>query len=119
MTFEPIEHEPDDYEDADTPARPSAGRTGAFPRRFWRTLTGQRTTGPVCRPVTVQGADGEPVHTTVLGDARAVAAFLTHFRDDPDNGVIDEYNGDVLTIGMLRRMVAALEARDAKAGEQR
>lgn len=49
------------------------------------------------------------------GDVRAVAAFLTHFREDPDDGVLDEYNGDALTIGMLRRMVAALEARDAKA----
>lgn len=46
MTFEPIEHEPDDYGPDDTPARPSAGRTGGFRRRFWRTLTGQRDVVP-------------------------------------------------------------------------
>lgn len=67
MTFEPIEHEPDDYEAADMPARPSAGRTGAFPRRFWRALTGRPTGAERCRPVTVTGDDGQPVHTQVLG----------------------------------------------------
>lgn len=46
MTFEPIEHEPDDYEPADGSARPSAWRAVAFPRRFWRALTGQRGVVP-------------------------------------------------------------------------
>ena len=67
MTLEPIEHEPDDYEPHDAPARPSAARTGGFPRRFWLALTGRPTGAERCRPVTVTGDDGQPVHTTVLG----------------------------------------------------
>lgn len=46
MTFEPVRYEPDDYEPADTPVRPSAARAGDFWRRFWRTLTGQRDVVP-------------------------------------------------------------------------
>lgn len=67
MTLEPIEHEPDDYEPHDAPARPSAARTGGFPRRFWLALTGRPTGAERCRPVTVTGDDGQPVHTQVLG----------------------------------------------------
>lgn len=46
MTFEPIEHDPDDYEPDDAPARPSTARTGRFLRRFWRALTGRRDAVP-------------------------------------------------------------------------
>lgn len=67
MTFEPIEHKPDDYGPHDAPARPSAVRTGGFPRRFWLALTGRPTGAERCRPVTVTGDDGQPVHTQVLG----------------------------------------------------
>lgn len=50
------------------------------------------------------------------GDVRAVAAFLQWFRGDPDDYVIESIGDQLLTVGVLRRMVAALEARDAKAG---
>lgn len=42
---------------------------GAFWGRFWRTLIGAPAPAATCRPVSVLGADGEPVHTRVLGDA--------------------------------------------------
>lgn len=50
-------------EAADAPQRPR----GDFWRRFWRSLTGQRDVADTCRPVTVTGDDGQPVHTRVLG----------------------------------------------------
>lgn len=67
MTFEPIEHDRDDYGPDDAPARPSAGRAGALWRRFWRTRAGRRDAADTCRPVTVTGDDGQPVHTRVHG----------------------------------------------------
>jgi hypothetical protein len=45
MTFEPIEHEPDDYE-PDAEAVPRQPRSPGFWRRFWRSLTGQRDVVP-------------------------------------------------------------------------
>lgn len=66
MTFEPVDYGDDEYETAATRPRPRRPRRG-FWRRFWRSLTGQRASAETCRPVTVSGDDGEPVHTTVLG----------------------------------------------------
>lgn len=81
MTFEPIEHEPDDYELGDETV-PSQPRGPGFARRFWRSLTGQRTRAEICRPVTITGDDGQPVHAAVLGgkpmsdDGRAAFAEI-------------------------------------------
>lgn len=38
-----------------------------FRRRFWRSLTGQRTGAETCRPIAVTGDDGQPIQTMVLG----------------------------------------------------
>lgn len=56
----------DGDEDAeDTPQQPRGG----YWRRLRRTRSATQAPEVICRPVSVLGADGEPVHATVLGDA--------------------------------------------------
>lgn len=66
--------------------------------------------------VTVTAPDEQPQGD---GDVRAVAAFLTHSREDSDDVWVERHGDDKITLGMLRHMVAALKARGAKTGEQR
>lgn len=57
MSFEPIDW-PDEYETAHD-REPRQPRSPSFGRRFWRSLTGQRTGAETWRPVTVTGDNAE------------------------------------------------------------
>ncbi|NUP48989.1 MAG: hypothetical protein HOW97_17040 [Catenulispora sp.] len=106
MTFEPIDW-PDEYE-LDAEPEPRQPRSPGFGRRFWRSLTGQRTGAETCRLVTVTGDDAEADVRAVaallkLGDVSFLGTWLTDYDDARSE--LESRFAD---------RIAALNARDTK-----